>query len=107
MKEYPKLGTEVKYLRQDLEKQELVSGSGIAEGVFIDPKGKTMVFVRDGDNKYQIDLVAVNPDEGFEAKYSHQLRLIKEVTKEGNDRVKKVADRYNQKVDAMYKELLG
>ena len=83
MKEYPKLGTEVDYLRQDLEKQELVSGSGIAEGIFIDPKGKIMVFVRDGDNKYQIDLVAVNPDEGFEQTYKDGLAKIKAITAEG------------------------
>lgn len=104
---YPELGTEVRFIRQDLQAKTLVEGKGYIQGIFLDPRKMPMARVKDGEEAYSIDLAAINYDDNFKAKYKALLAEIAEITKEGNEKAKAIVDEYNAKVDDKYKELLG
>ena len=104
---YPKLGSEVKFIRQDLQTKTLVEGVGEVQGIFLDPRKMPMVRIKAGEEAYSVDLKAVDYDEEFKAKYEAMIAEVMELTKEGNEKAKVIVDEYNDKVDAKYKELLG
>lgn len=106
MREYPKLGTEVKFIRQDVQNSCLVEGIGEVQGIFYDPRKMPMVRVKVGDEAFNIDLVAVNPEEGFKEAYESMLEEVKVLTKEGNDKAQAIVKEYNEKIDAIYSEFL-
>ena len=103
---YPQLGETVKYIRQDHEAKKLASGEGIVRAIFLDPRQRPVVNVKDGENTYSIDLAAVNPVDGFEDLYKAKLEEINQVSDEGNAKAKAIVDEYNKRVDEMYDSFL-
>lgn len=104
---YPELNSSIKYIRQDYETKKIVSGEGIVKGIFLDPNNRVLVSVKDEENKYNIDLAAVNPTKEFTKLYKEKLKEITEISKEGNDKAQATVDEYNKLVDKIYDDLLG
>lgn len=102
----PALGKLVKYIRAD-EAGELHEGEGSVQAVFLDPRNRAMVRVKDGEHDFNVDLMAINPDKAIFAAYDDLHKRVKEVSEEGNELVKVTVECYNAKVEDIYSELLG
>ena len=104
---YPALNSTVKYIRQDYTTKEMVNGEGTVTALFLDPQNRILVAVKDGENKYNVDLAAINPNAEFGDKYKNMLDEVKKVSKEGNGKSQAIVDDYNAMVEALYSEVLG
>lgn len=104
--EYPVIGSEVTYIRSTPE-GEVMEGVGIACAIFLDPRSRLMVQVRDGGNTYNVDFVTINRDEAFFADYAKAIKSVADITAEGNELVTKTVTSYNAQVDEVYNSVLG
>jgi len=103
---YPQIGKLVTYLRAD-EEGNIIEGSGSVEAILLDPRGRLMVRVKDGEDGFNIDIIAINYDKSSKDTYKELINGVVEITKEGNELVKKTVESYNAKVEDFYSRILG
>tara|TARA_R110000851_G_scaffold332934_2_gene510501 strand:+ start:2167 stop:2532 length:366 start_codon:yes stop_codon:yes gene_type:complete len=105
---YPVIGEEINYMRATMS-GEIFQGVGIAKAIFLDPRNRLMVGIVDtqsGDN-WNIDLIGVNPSKATITAYEVIMGQVKDISEEGNKLVTETVAVYNDKVEALYTELLG
>ena len=104
--EYPAIGTQVPYLRAD-DEGNIFDGVGTVMAIYLDPRNRLMVRIKQGQQDYNVDFIGLNYSEDTRKAYQDVIDRVKSVTVEGNEMVKATVASYNRKVDAIYSELLG
>lgn len=103
---YPTIGSQATYIRSN-EKGEVFTGAGVVQAIFIDPRRRLMVQIKDGENAYNVDFATINKDKDFEKEYKAAIKEVAKITKEGNELVQKTVSSYNAEVDSVYDKVLG
>lgn len=104
---YPALGEKINYMRADAKTGALAFGVGIVRAIFLSEDQRPQVQVLDGENAWNIDLVAVNPTEETKKRYAALVSEVQKISAEGNELVKVTVSEYNEKVRAAYDRVLG
>lgn len=111
---YPKIGSKVDFVRQNLQSQDVERGSGMILAVCLDATKRLVVHVApdhpegtDQPQNFNVDISCLNPTDEFIKKFSDKLEEIKSVSSEGNGKVEAIVSEYNNRVTEIYTELLG
>jgi len=104
--EYIKIGTQVKYLRHDGE-LKVYQEKGIVRALFIDPDGRLMAQVKNGDNAYNVHYSTLDYKQPMIKVYKDLLQDIRSTSGEGDKLVQEIVDKYNEEVQNMTSSLLG
>lgn len=100
------LGDIVNYVRVS-ENDEVLSGEGLVVAILIDHTGRPVVRIHDAGKKYNIDRVAINPDDEAKQKYVDSIRAIRKYSAESNKQVQELVNKLNAEVEQMTTEALG
>ncbi len=103
---YPTIGSTVSFIRQN-NLGEPEKGKGIVLGITLDVNKRLMAHIDVGTEKVNVDISSLNPSEEYIAQFSAALKKIKEISDEGNGKVKEIVLEYNKQVDEVYLQLLG
>jgi hypothetical protein len=116
-KNYPLLGTVVKYVRQKHDKQkiEVEVGEGVVVGINLDHRNRVVVFLEldqinpntGKKDRINVDFACLNPSNEFIEDYTEQIKAIEELAEEGNAKVHKIVNIYNNKTEDIWNNLIG
>lgn len=110
---YPAIGQRVTFVRQG-QNGEVVEGSGLIEGIILDPSKRLMVHLetteKNGDGasiRRNVHVTCLNPSDDFKAQFKAAQELVQSLGDEGNGKVKEIVAGYNQRVDEAQEPVLG
>ena len=99
------IGTTVTYIRHN---QDGVSqGEAVLKGVGLDPDGRVIVLLKEGENAFNTFASCLNPTEEFCAAFTAHVEEIEALAKEGNEKNKSIVDDYNARIKALRDEVVG
>lgn len=112
MKEYPKLGKKYKYIRFDVEKQDVIETEGMLNAIYLDSTNRVLYNMRETEEgkqplHYNIDAVCLEPEDGFKDIFSRYLSNIKSATDDSERKSKAIVEETNKQIDIMHLEILG
>jgi hypothetical protein len=105
------LGKKYKYIRFDVEKQDVIDSEGILIACYLDSTNRVLYNVKEmKDGKpehFNIDAVCLEPAEGFKEIFSRYLSNIKSAEKDAELKSKAIIDETNKVIDVMHIDILG
>ena len=116
-KNYPLLGTVVKYVRQKHDKQKIdvEVGEGVVVGINLDHRNRIVVFLEldqinqntGKKDRINVEFACLNPSEQFIKDYTEEIKIIDTLAEEGNAKVQKIVNIYNNKTEDIWNNLIG
>lgn len=120
-KNYPKIGETIKFVRHDVERDEIVQGEGVVQAIVLDPDKRVVVHVRaeqgevDGDEAqtldgfvyYTIEFACINPNEKMVEAFTKMVRDVKLMSEQANEKIQAIVEEDNAKIDAIRSKVLG
>lgn len=103
---YPLIGTEVSFVRANPD-GTLIEGKGQVRAVMLNHDRNHMVQVVEGGNAFNIYLALINPTPEKIEQFGAMLKVERELTEEGNAKVKEIVDQYNVLIAAQQAPVLG
>lgn len=110
---YPEIGVRFNFVRQGVG-SGMVEGSGIVQGIILDPSKRLMVHLETDEVNEQgqkirrnVHVTCLDPSDDFKAKFKAALEAVEAIGEEGNGKVKEIVAEYNQRVDEANAPVLG
>lgn len=110
---YPSLGQRVNFIRQGVG-TEAVEGSGIIQGIFLDPSRRVMVNLETDEVnevgkkvRRSVHVTCLSSSEEFKAAFKASLETVEKLAEEGNSKSREIVAEYNQRVDEAQRGILG
>lgn len=100
------IGKKVNYIRIDKDGNE-VSGEGEIDNVFRDTDHRAQVGVKDGAQRFNIDLPAIDATAEDATAYFAHVRAIRARADEINTAIKELATKGNAEIEKMNNKFLG
>lgn len=105
-KEYFKIGSQVNYLRHD-NKLEVFEESGTLRAIFLNPDGRLMAQVKNGEEAYNVHYATLFHGGEMIKEYKDLLQDIRSTAGEGDDKASEVVAEYAKLVDGLTTALMG
>ncbi len=103
---YPTIGSKVNYIRQAATGVP-EQGAGIILGLALDAHKRLIAHIDTGVEKINVNFANLNPDEQKSQEFSACMDKVKQISDEGNAKVREIVEEYNKLVDVEYNTFFG
>lgn len=106
MEKKPELGQKVRYVRVNSE-GVVESGEGFVQAILIGVEKRTNIQVKDGDNAFNLEPMAINPNDDEERAFTAHVKKIRGMADDFNKRAQDVVLEGNTAILNLNTEFFG